>query len=205
VLHSCEATRFRNDLVMLSQRLVCMLSVVGGTRHQTGDLFTDWIVPAFSIIVQFECAHPQARPYMSSPGFKPLAQHVVERAFNKGELDGLSELYSSAILYHRPPLADISGLEPLQEYIANLLRTFSEIRYRVEGIALGDETLTIRWTLRGSHTGQSSAMPVPPTRKEVAITGCSIAQCVEGKVEEEWCYVDWLGLFQQLNVIPPIS
>ena len=137
--------------------------------------------------------------------FKSRARRGFEGAFGRGELDDLNQVYSATVVRHHPPLADIKGLEPLKAWILDLLRAFSEVQYRIDAIALGDEILTIRWLLHACHTAQSSVMPIPPTGRDVVITGCSMAHCSEGVIEEEWCYVDWLGLFQQLNVIPPMG
>ena len=52
MLLSCEAGRFRNDLVMLSQRLGCMLTAT--LRPASGMEYQDrhWIVSGFAFIVQ---------------------------------------------------------------------------------------------------------------------------------------------------------
>ncbi len=136
---------------------------------------------------------------------RTTAHRLIEGAYNRGDMAGLDDLYAPDIVFHRPPLADIRGLGPLKEYITDLRRAFSEVRYTLDEITLGGEVLASRWTLRGKHTGRSPSMPVPPTDREATITGCNMAHCVEGRIEEEWCYVDWLGLFQQLNVIPPMG
>jgi predicted ester cyclase len=142
---------------------------------------------------------------MSADGLKATARLAIEGAYNQGKLDGLDDLYATGVLYHRPPLTDIEGLRALKEYIADLSRAFSEVRYTLDEISLEGEVLASRWTLRGKHTGQSPSMPVPPTGREATITGCSMARCVQGKMEEEWSHADWLGFFQQLNVIPPMG
>jgi predicted ester cyclase len=130
---------------------------------------------------------------------------AIQEAYNQGRMDGLDRLYSQNVLYHRPPLGDIEGLGPLKEYVVDLRRAFSEMRFTLHEIALQGEVLASRWTLRARHTGQSSSMPVPPTGREVTITGCSIAHWTQEGIEEEWSHADWLGFFQQLNVVPPMG
>jgi predicted ester cyclase len=136
---------------------------------------------------------------------RSAVHRVIEEIYNQGNLDGLDQLYARDVLYHRPPLADIEGLGPLGEYVADLRRAFSEVRYTLHEIALEGVVLACRWTFQGRHTGRSPSMPIPPTGREVTITGCSMAHCVQGRIEEEWSYADWLGFFQQLNVIPPMG
>jgi predicted ester cyclase len=48
-------------------------------------------------------------------------------------------------------------------------------------------------------------MPVPPTGRRVEMMGCSVSHWMVGRIVEEWNYVDWLGLFRQVGVIPPLG
>ena len=51
--------------------------------------------------------------------------------------------------------------------------------------------------------GQLVAHPVgPATGKQVTITGIAIARISNDQFVEIWHQVDWLGLFQQLGLIP---
>ena len=136
---------------------------------------------------------------------RTAVHRVIEGAYNRGELDSLDQLYASDIVYHRPPLADVVGLATLKEYIADLCCALSEVTYTLDEISLEGHVVASRWTLRGRHTGWSPSMPVPPTGREVAITGCGMAHCVQGRIKEEWSHADWLGFFQQLSVIPPMA
>lgn len=91
------------------------------------------------------------------------------------------------------------------EFISGLRRTFSGVRYTLDEIAPEGEVLAWRWTQQGRHTRRSPSTPVPPTGREPTITGCSMAHCVQGRIEEEWSCTDRLGFFQQLNIIPPME
>jgi predicted ester cyclase len=45
-------------------------------------------------------------------------------------------------------------------------------------------------------------MGIPPTGRQVAVTGITIDRVADGKVAEEWCEENWLALMQQLGVAP---
>jgi predicted ester cyclase len=57
-----------------------------------------------------------------------------------------------------------------------------------------------RWTSRGTHQGD--LMGIPPTGKQVTLTGTYVARIVGGKIIEEWGNFDALGMMQQLGVVP---
>jgi predicted ester cyclase len=129
----------------------------------------------------------------------------LERAYNRGDLAALDGLYAPEVTYHRPPLPDIEGREALKGYVVDLRRTFSSLRFTIDEIILEKEGLAARWTLRGTHTGRSPSMLVPPTGKEATLTGCTTAHRTRDRIIEQWDYGDWLGLFHRLGVIPPLA
>jgi predicted ester cyclase len=45
-------------------------------------------------------------------------------------------------------------------------------------------------------------MGIPPTGKQVTVSGITISRVKNGKVVEEWSNWDPLGMLQQLGVVP---
>ena len=66
-----------------------------------------------------------------------------------------------------------------------------------------DDKVAISWTCSGTHKG--ALENIPPTGKKVTWTGVTIYRIANGKVIEERGEEDFLGLLQQLGVIPPIE
>ena len=142
---------------------------------------------------------------MSAEELIGVVREVLEAAYNQGNLAALEELCAADAIFHRPPYPDIEGLEAFREHVADLRRTFSDVRITFDEIIVQEETLARRWTIRGTHTGRSPSMPLPPTGRGVMITGCGMTHLLDGRIVEEWIYADWLGLFQQLGAIPPME
>jgi len=136
---------------------------------------------------------------------KDAFRRTLEAAYSQGNLAGLEELYTAEAAFHRPPFPDIEGLEAFKAYVADLRCAFSDVRLTLREIVLEGEALATRWTFQGTHTGRSPSMLVPPTGRSATITGCCMVHCVDGRIDEVWSYADWLGLFQQLGVIPPMK
>ena len=137
---------------------------------------------------------------MPGEGVKARVHRVVEGAYTQGDLEALGELYAGAFLYHRPPLPDIEGLEEFRQHIVDIRSAFSNIQFSIRRIILEGDAQAYPWAFRGTHTGRSSSIPVPPTGKRIAIMGCSVSCWLQGQIAEEWNYVDWLGLFRQHKV-----
>ena len=81
-----------------------------------------------------------------------------------------------------------------------LLTASPDLHITVEDqVAEGDKVVT-RYTTRGTHQGPF--MGIPPTGKHVTVTGIVITRFANCKEVEEWANADWLGLLQQLGVVP---
>jgi predicted ester cyclase len=77
---------------------------------------------------------------------------------------------------------------------------FPDVRMTVEdGFAEGDKVV-VRWTGRGAHTGE--LMGIPPTGKQVTVTGIDVYRVAGGKLVERWGEFDQMGMMQQLGVVP---
>lgn len=142
---------------------------------------------------------------MSEEEVKATIRRVVEGACNQGGLDPLGEIYAADVVSHRSPLPDIRGLAALKLYVADIRTTFSAIQLAIEEIMLDGNASAVVWSLQATHTGRSAPIPVPPTGRRIAIAGCTVSHWAKGKVIEEQNHVDWLGLFHQLGVIPPLD
>ena len=66
--------------------------------------------------------------------------------------------------------------------------------------------MVLRWTLRGTNTGDIvTPMPLPATGRQVTISGITIVRIAGGKGVEVWQVGDTLGVLQQLGVIPSMG
>jgi predicted ester cyclase len=70
----------------------------------------------------------------------------------------------------------------------NSYRTaFPDVTLIIDDILAEGNKVTVRWTARGTHKGE--LMRIPPTGKEVTLTGISVVRIAGGKVAEHW--VTW--------------
>jgi predicted ester cyclase len=98
----------------------------------------------------------------------------------------------------------IRGLEPLKQFTTAAHSALSDFGITVEDLIADGDTVAARWTMRGTHTAPF-AMPglsLPPTGKQIAVSGISICRVAGGKLVEERVEADWMGMMQQLGAIP---
>jgi predicted ester cyclase len=80
------------------------------------------------------------------------------------------------------------------------MTAFPDIHIHVEDTVAEGHKLVTRWSAHATHKGD--LMGIPPTGKEVAISGTAIDRFENGQSVEHWEIIDQLGLMQQLGVIP---
>lgn len=97
------------------------------------------------------------------------------------------------------------GPQNREEYLQEIGRwhaAFGETHFTIEEqIAEGDKVAS-RATLRAIHNG-GDFLGLPPTGKQIAVSGITIERIQDGKIVEHRVNSDWLGMMQQLGLVPP--
>jgi len=131
---------------------------------------------------------------------KAAIKRVVEEAWNKGNLDVIDEFYAPNFALRRFGLGDFD-LEGIKDAIRQSRKAFPDYQMTIEDIIVEGDKAAMRYSWRGTHTGESTLMG-PPTGKKVEVVGIGITHWVGGKLVDEWNYQDNMGMFQQLGFIP---
>lgn len=133
---------------------------------------------------------------------KAKIRRYIEEIWNKGNVGALDEFYATEVVRHHPPLPEIEGLDAYKQYATDLFNAYSDIQLTVGEIIVEGNTSATQFTFGATHTGQTPLSSIPPTGKRVRFSGCNVNHWAGDKVVEEWVYADFLGLMQQLGVVP---
>ena len=132
---------------------------------------------------------------------KTIARRLYEECFNKGNLGLVDEIVSESFVSSTP---NPGGLPPNREgfkQTVTLLRSgFPDLAMTVDDMVVEGDMVAVRVTARGTH--KNEFMGIPPTGKQVTMTGMDFMRFENGKVVERWGAWDQLGMMQQLGVIP---
>jgi len=126
-------------------------------------------------------------------------------AWHKRDLDAAYEIYSDDIVFQRIPFPPVVGKEANKQADAGTLAAFTETHSVIDDMIVEGDTGVLRWTWEAVHSGTSASLGIPATGKRVHVVGCSVYRFQDDKIVEQWEYADWLGLLQQLGVIPALG
>ena len=139
---------------------------------------------------------------MSADTNKEMVRRLVVEPW-EGNLDVIDELVASNYVGHDPAQPDMQGPKGIKDFITGYRAGYPDGKITIdEQLAQGDLVAT-RWTGRGTHQGE--LMGIPPTGKQVTVSGITISHVKNGKVVEEWTNWDTLGMLQQLGVVPEMA
>jgi steroid delta-isomerase-like uncharacterized protein len=139
---------------------------------------------------------------MSTEQNKTLVRRYWEEVWNKGNLAVVDELIATDFDGHPLPGEPDFGRGPAgQKQLVGMYRTaFPDLRMTIEDMTAEGDRVVVRWTARGSQTGEM--MGIPATGKHTTVTGMFMGRVAAGKIAEGWGNFDALGMMQQLGVIP---
>lgn len=93
--------------------------------------------------------------------------------------------------------------QELKQYTAMLEVAFPAHEIVASDVIAEDDKVVVRATFRGQHIGDF--MGIPPTGRQVNVSGIVVYRILAGKIVEHWMQSDTLRLLQQLDVVPDFN
>jgi steroid delta-isomerase-like uncharacterized protein len=138
---------------------------------------------------------------MSTEQNKAIVRRFFEEVGNQGNLDLAGEIFAADVVDHTAPPGQAPGLEGVKHNLAIFRTAFPDVRLTIEELFAEGDRVVARYTARATQTGEFFG--IPPTGKQVTVTGISLSRIANGKIVEQWGNQDDLGMLQQLGVVPP--
>jgi steroid delta-isomerase-like uncharacterized protein len=131
-------------------------------------------------------------------------KHLVRQFFaagpSGGDLRAADALLAPDFAMHTPLPFTGPGIEAMNTVITTCRNAFHGLTVTIEDMMAEGDKVTARFVARGVHRGEF--MGLPPTGKEIALTGIEIFRIRDGKIAELWGEANLMGLMQQLGIIP---
>ena len=135
---------------------------------------------------------------------KEANMDVVRRFFelgpSSGDLAAADALLAPDFTLHVPLPVTGPGIAAMNNVITSCRAAFHGLLVTVEDLMADGDRVTCRFTARGVHNGEF--MGLPPTGKQIAMTGIEIFRLRDGKIAELWGEANLMGLMQQLGILP---
>jgi steroid delta-isomerase-like uncharacterized protein len=131
---------------------------------------------------------------------KEQIRTLHQRLWVERDLAVLDELFAPDAVLHWGD-SDSNAVAAVREDVERYFTAFTEVRTSIDDLIAETDKVVLRWTTKGVHTGPYGK--VPPTGREITMTGVDSYRLDGGRVVEAWSMWDALAVYQQLGLIDP--
>ena len=132
---------------------------------------------------------------LTSPGDNEAVVRKFWDAFNRAAWGELDALVTPGYQHHPP--GKTATLAQLKEGGAFVHKAMSEYHLELDSAVASSNTVAVRWTAKGKHTG--SFFGEKPTKRELVVHGMTFHELFGDKINADWEVIDFDGLKQQLG------
>jgi predicted ester cyclase len=137
---------------------------------------------------------------MSTEQNKAIVQRYRE-AHNSNQLDRLDEIVAANLIAHNQMPGLPPGLEGGKMAHMGGIASFPDMYVKTEDLIAEGDKVVERWTQTGTYTG-TPFFGTATNGKRFSVTGISVYRIANGRIVEHRGEMDFLGLLQQLGMIP---
>lgn len=116
-----------------------------------------------------------------------------------GDFSNLDVIADSMTFYDpAAPEGEIHGRDVFEAYLHEVRTAFPDWHIEVDDLLVGDGVIMKEWTVTGTHEGEFNG--IPPTEREIEISGMAKVLIADGKVQEDRLYFNQQDVFEQLGL-----
>jgi predicted ester cyclase len=133
---------------------------------------------------------------------KAVIRRIFDEIINQGNLDLADELLTRDTDVHVPFADPGDGPQALKKIVGGLREGFPDLHLEIDDIIGEDDLVAVSWhSTQQTHLGAYRGLP--PTRREVRISGIDMMRLEGGRVSMFSMHLDELGAVRQMGVVPP--
>ena len=118
---------------------------------------------------------------------------------NTAKFDAMIDTFFAPDFVGHAPTGD-TNFEKHKQHRAALYTAFPDLNWIIEDMIAEGDKVVVRF--RASGTQKGAFQGIPPTERQIIMTGVAIYRIAGGKIAEDWAIMDALSIMRQLGVIP---
>jgi steroid delta-isomerase-like uncharacterized protein len=130
---------------------------------------------------------------------KALVREYLD-AFNDRDRDAMADLLANDVVEHGAH-EELHGVDEIAAFLDAHFETFPDYSGSAEAIIAEDDLVTVRYTVRGTHTGEYR--DIEPTGNKAEWSGLAMYRIEDDRIAEMWIEEDRLGLLETLEEVQP--
>ena len=131
-----------------------------------------------------------------------MINQVLE-LINNRDLDEAFEFYDSDYIYHGPGGQELRGRDGIRGLWELFLAGFPDLTASVDDVIAEGNSVALRWTVKGTHTGEF--LGIPASNKPITLPIIEVFRIENGILAEAWDQYDRLHLMEQISAEPKFA
>jgi predicted ester cyclase len=111
--------------------------------------------------------------------------------------DLADRIFASDVVDHNPAPGQGAGLGGIKQVIAAYHGAFPDLHLSCDDIVGSHDRVAVRWSATGTHEGDQ--LGVPPTHRNVRLSGIDIVRIHDGLIVERWGEANGLEMMAQIT------
>jgi ketosteroid isomerase-like protein len=128
-----------------------------------------------------------------------IIERIDREVWQEQRLETVDELYADDFVLHTPFPGYGSDRESFKRWVRDATAALKIIDYRADEPIIEGDRLAYKWIVKVRHVGEMFGFE--PTGYEAEYGAATINRFRDGKVVEEWNYIDTFSLMVQLRMI----
>ena len=142
---------------------------------------------------------------MSTEDNKNIVRRYRE-IYNANNMDALGEVLAPTFVAHNMLPNVPRTLEGAKMVHGQTIAVFPDSHTTTNDLIAEGDMVVERWTVTMHHTGAPFFIGnLPASGTQVEVSGINTYRIADGKIVETWADMDFLGVLQQVGVIPAQS
>lgn len=100
-------------------------------------------------------------------------------------------------------MADLLVPSEFKRWFHRLFDAFTDFRFEVVTLAATKEHVAVRWRASGTFDGTAQFEGMNPNGARIEVEGCDMLTVRDGKIVENFAYMNGADLARQLGAMPP--
>ncbi len=124
----------------------------------------------------------------------------LDLVWKEKRIDAVDELFSPDFVNHDPAWPEITDRNGYRGWVEEWHEQAPGMQISLEQLVVEDDRAASRWTAR--WTDAAGLGGLPPSGRELTVSGTDIIRCAGGVIVERWWAKDILGVLKQAGLFP---
>ena len=137
-----------------------------------------------------------------TPGPTSVARAYF-KAIAERDLDAAADLWVAGSTDRLVGFAEFSVPAGFKQWFGTLFAAFPDFTFEVLQITASKENAAVRWRATGTFNGAARFEGMKPNGNSIAIEGCDMLTVRDGRIVDNYGYMNGTELARQLGAMPP--